>query len=203
VSDLTGPLDAHALAEGIRILKLLPAGIEINHVPMHWSVEGWMVCDGAYNIVISLHGDQWNATIATDPTLNASEPPQPGYAAHTWMRNSFGCGIAVDGMVGATTTNFGPEPIQMHELEVLCAVAAAVGTKYSIDTHGSYEGVSTYPTHAECAIADAYYLGSGDPEERWDLAELRAAAVPPSPQTAAATAVVLRTRIAEYKRAMA
>ena len=199
MSDLTGPLDPHALAEGLRVSKLLTPGLAINHIPLHWEVTGYGACDGAYNIVITLDNppDEWVAHIATDLALNARQI-QDGddYAAHTLGRNSFGCGIACSGMIGATSSDFGSAPVQLHEVEVMCAVAAAVAEKYRIDTHSDYQGVPSIPTHAECAIADGYF---GD---RWDWERLRASADPLSQANAAATGFLLRKRVAQYKTAI-
>lgn len=197
--DLTGPLDPHALSESRRILAVLPDlahNEQILAIPLHWSVEDYGCVDGAYNLVIALKENAWTAEIATSPRLNASHPLPDGYAAHTFMRNSYACGIAVDGMVGATSSDFGDEPIQLHEIEVLCATAAAVAQKYGIDTTERYNGLPAVFTHAEAAIADDYF------GERWDLARLHASDLPLTEIEARATGDLLRRRAHDYKIAL-
>jgi hypothetical protein len=82
-------------------------------------------------------------------------------------------------MMGADVHNFGICPVQMHQLEFLCAAAAAFCVKYGVDTNGTVvtgwthtdndgnpvntAGEHNLLTHAECAVIDAY------PSERWDL----------------------------------
>jgi hypothetical protein len=204
---LTGPLDAHALAQGEALLDVLPhlgAGQSLSRAYLHWIVSPYGYDDKAYNITVSLHDDAWLAVVDTDPALNATEPPQPGYAAHTYQRNGHAIGLAVAAMDGATTSDFGPHPVQGHELEVLCAAAAACALKYGIDVAGQTEsGEPTVMTHAEAAIVDGYYCGhTTDPDCRWDLARLQ-----PSPDSltieeAHETADVLRARIRQYKLAL-
>ena len=205
MSDLSGPLDPHALAEGLRMYKLLADGLTITHIPMHWEVTGYSACDGAYNIVVTLDEppDKWIAHIATDPALNARQI-QDGdtYAAHTYQRNSFGCGVASSGMIGATPENFGGQPVQLHECEVMLAVVAAAAVKYRVDTHATVDGAPAIGTHAEYAIADGYYIDTSDPSPRWDWARLRGAPGSPSRAEAAATGQLMRTRVAQYKTAI-
>lgn len=204
MADLSGPLDPHALSEGKRILALLPvlsAGQSIKRIPLHWEVEAWGCVDTHYNLVVSLQNGVWVSSISVGPDLNASYPPQLGYAPATFHRNSYSCSVAVSGMVGATAGDFGAAPIQLHELEVMCATAAAVARRYNVDTLGKYEDLPAVFTHAEAAIADHYYPGDGDPDSRWDLSEPRPRAdgkIPSKPD-AQAFAGVIRQRIHEYK----
>lgn len=198
--DLTGPLDAHALAQGRILLSEIPAlegGESIARIFDHWSVENYIACDGSYNVVIGLHGGQWIAQIATSPRLNAVQVGEGApYAAHTYHRNSHAVGIAVNGMVAATTENFGAQPVQLHEIEVLCAANAAVALKYHIDLAGGFGAEHNLLTHAECAVLDGYAW------DRWDLARLRPSYEPITVAEARATGDLIRARSREYKLAM-
>jgi hypothetical protein len=90
-------------------------------------------------------------------------------------------------MDGASETNFGPDGVQVHELEFLCALAALCAVEYGIDSNGTVAapgsdhldnnnanvntaGEHNILTHGECAVIDAY------PTERWDLGTLVALA---------------------------
>jgi hypothetical protein len=117
-------------------------------------------------------------------------------------------------MVGATTTNFGPEPVTKLMIEYLCAANAAVAKKYGIDlsglsTHAPYTGEPTLLTHAEAADRvgspqqySAY--GPGATSERWDLASLVALpqGVSLSDAMAKATGDAIRARSHLYKAAL-
>lgn len=201
--DLQGPLDPHALAQGKSLLVSLPSLANGEHIDRefdHWSVEEYGSCDGQYNIVIELENGQWVAKISTSPRLNAVQVSSlHPYAAHTYQRNSHAVGIAVNGMIGATTSDFGSQPIQLHEIEVLCAANAAVAKKYGIDLGGSVNGEHTLMTHAEAAILDSYFPGDGDPQARWDLARLHASNAPLTKDEARATGDLIRARSHAYK----
>jgi hypothetical protein len=197
MSDLTGPLDSNACKQGYALLKALPplaSGQSIGRIYDHWTVEAYGCVDGSYNIVIALEGGVWAPKIACSPTNNAVQVGSSApYAAHTYHRNSHAIGIAVNGMAGATTSNFGDAPIQIHEIEVLCATNAAVALAYHIDLAGSIDGEHTVMTHAEAALADGYF------GERWDLARLHASSAPLSAAEAHTNADLIRTRSHEYK----
>jgi len=207
MADLLGPLDLHAISEGRRILALLPdlaPGQALKRIPLHWEVEAYGCVDTHYNLVVSLHNGAWVASIATDPRLNASEPPSDGYAPATYQRNSYSCSVAVSGMVGASESDFGADPVQLHQIEVLCATAAAVARKYNIDAMGAYRDLPAVFTHAEAAIADRYFPGDGDPDSRWDLAILRpnADGSVATKAQAKANGALLRFRTHSYKLAL-
>ena len=214
MADLLGPLDLHAISEGKRILALLPnldPGQAIKRIVLHWEVEAYGCVDAHYNIPVSLQNGLWVGTIKTDPRLNATDPEQDGYAAATWMRNSFSCSVGVSGMVGATESNFGSQPIQLHETEVACAVMAAVARKYNVDAMGAYRDLPALTSHAENAIADSYFPGDIDPatglpatDTRWDYAILRpnADGSPATKAQAKATGALIRFRTHSYKLAL-
>jgi len=201
--DFQAPLSAEALAAAKAFYAQLPAlehGMFFDHVPLHWAVEAFRCTDGAYNGEIVLTGKgkntAWSMQITHDPLDNAIDIPEDGskpYAAHTLGRNSHGFGLAITGMEGATSSDFGPEGLQYHQLEFLEAAAAAVCLKYGIQA-GDRRAVYT---HAEAAIVDGYY------GERWDLAIVDPAPSFPPPQVAQATGNALRARIHSYKLALA
>lgn len=202
MNDLQGVLDMNAVTQGIVLYRNLPAlgdGEKISRIYYHWTVEGQGACDGAYNIVCPLIGGLYRATIATSPRLNATNPVQDGYAAHTWQRNSNAVGIAVNGMDGANVgpSNFGDDPVQMHAVEVLCAAGAAVALKYGLDASSQLDnGEFTIETHATVAVYDGYA------DERWDLARFHADPAPLTNAERTASAALLRARTHQYKYAL-
>ena len=199
--DATGPLDEHASNEGARLLQSLPdltPPQRLTHIPMHWAVETYTMGDKAYNVVVReiTAGMPWELVVETDPRLNATSPPQEGYAAHTYQRNSFGIGFSVEAMAGASTSNFGQYPVQVHMLEVLCAGVGAAGCKYGIDIMVPQ---NCY-THAEAADWDGYLCGnSEDPDCRWDLERFIPGADPILPARAHLNGDLLRARAHQYK----
>lgn len=187
-------MDERALDEGRKFLAALPAitqaGGFIDHIPLHWAVETYTMGDKAYNGVVRLGSDKaWHLVLETDPNLNSTIPEQPGYAEHTWKRNGHGFGLAVEAMLGATPSNFGLFPIQQHQIEMLCAGAAAVAAKYGIQC---MDDRCVY-THAEAAILDGYF------GERWDLARLAPDDFALTRREAIITGDQLRGRCHDYK----
>lgn len=203
--DTSAALDQTALAVGIGFnanLPALAAGESLTHLYLHWAVTGYHACDSAYNGVISLDPVKslWDATITADPRLNATEPVQDGYAAHTYLRNSHAFGLAVAGMIDATPSDFGPNPITLHEVETLCAVGAAVCLKYGIDSTQA----ALVMTHGEAAILDGYFItdSPSDGVTRWDLARLSASDNAVTKDECVNTGNQLRQRIHQYKLEM-
>jgi len=207
--DFNAPLDYDALAKASEFLKALPPlpwnlihPLYFDHLYLHWSVEQFGCLDGAYNAEVDLEADQWVIKITHDPLDNAVSITNGPYAAHTYHRNSHGFGLAVTGMVGATTDNFGAEGVQNHQLEVLFAAAGAVCEKYKIDAVGKTKGEYNVMTHAEAAILDGYFPGDGDPDSRWDLARLAASDAPLTKVEAIAIGTSIRFRVHKYKGAL-
>lgn len=201
-------IDAPLLPEAItaaqaflaQLPALTPSWLSLRRIYLHWSVEQWGCLDGQYNGEIDLEGGKWVMKITHNPLDNARAlHPGDDYAAHTYHRNSQAFGLAITGMVGATTSDFGEEPINVHGLEFLCAGAAAVAQRYNIDTAGTINGEPTVMTHAEAAIADNYFPGDGDPNSRWDLARLAASDDLLTKTEAGVNAMKLRERIHAYK----
>jgi hypothetical protein len=115
--------------------------------------------------MVDLADDKWVLKLTHDPRDNMPGLTDAPMASHTWHRNSWALGIAIGGMDGATTNNFGKDPVQLHELQYLCAGAAALAAKYGVQANQDLGGGEhTIMTHAEAAIQDGYF------GERWDLA---------------------------------
>jgi hypothetical protein len=177
------PLLEEAVAAARAFVPQLPTvpGGSINREYLHWEVEPWDDADPAYNGVVVLRDGKWQMVLSHDPRDQVAGLNDNAPASHTWHRNTGAVGLAIAGMSGASTTDFGPYPVQVHQLEYLCAMAAAFAVKYGIDTAGTVPppgsnhadddgnnvnttGEHTILTHGECAVIDAY------PDERWDLA---------------------------------
>jgi hypothetical protein len=197
------PLDKAALGASFDFSTQLPnlsPGQSIKHLYLHWSASCYIGSFSQYNASVSLRSvdKAWLCNVQTDPRLNATEPPQPGYAAHTWQRNGHAFGLCVEAMANATPSNFGDYPITFEEIETLCACAAVVCLKYHID---SVSDPKLVMTHAEAAIIDGYFIldQTLDGVTRWDLARLTASDTPITRQEAVANGNKLRARIHEYK----
>lgn len=167
----------------------IPKGM-VERIYLHWAVEPFGCLDGAYNGEVDFENGSWVMKITHDFRDNMAGLNDNAEASHTWERNTNALGIAISGMDGATTTDFGPDGVQLHELEYLCAFAAAVAVEYDLDTAGTVSAPGrTHPssndsgncpnpvnttgefnieTHATCAMYDDYR------SERWDLAILHA-----------------------------
>ena len=196
------PLDKAALGVSFEFgmqLPVLGAGQSIKHLYLHWSATGYFGSFYEYNAVISLRitDKAWICNVVTGPRLNATEPPQSGYAEHTYQRNGNAFGICVDSMTNATPSNFGESPITLEEIETLCACSAVVCLKYGIDSADP----KLVMTHGEAAILDGYYIldQTLDGVTRWDLARLTASDIPITKQEAVENGNKLRARIHEYK----
>ncbi len=186
------PLLAEALAAAKAIKATfppIPAGLA-KRVYYHWAVEPFGCLDGSYNFEVDLEGGAWVMKMTHDPRDNMAGLNSNEMASHTWERNTNAIGIAISGMDGATATNFGPDGVQLHELEYICALGAAVCRQYGIDTlgkvpppgesHASSNDSGNVPgpinttgefnleTHATCAMYDDYR------PERWDFGVLHA-----------------------------
>jgi hypothetical protein len=207
--------DALAAAKAFRSkLPQIPAR-GITRIYLHWAVEPFGCTDGQYNFEVDLEGGKWVMVETHDPRDNVAGLNSNPSASHTWHRNTGAIGIAISGMDGATTTDFGPDGVQMHELEYLCALAALVAVEYGVDSNGlvpapgadhaddNGSNVNTTSehnilTHGECAVIDAY------PTERWDLGCLHAlpSGVSLTPSMRSASGDALRQRIHLYAAAL-
>jgi len=199
------PLDASALLAARKTVTLLPslADGRFDRLYGHWQAGAWGCTDANYNGETDLVNGAWAHVITHDPRDNARQiSGDMSYAAHTFGRNSFAFGASITGMNEASTTDFGPCPVQLYELEFFCSLAAAVAKKYGIDVSGTsggaHPGEPNFATHAECAVWDGY------PSERWDFGCL--CPLPPGVQLTPAmrtqSADALRVRIHTYNLAL-
>jgi hypothetical protein len=182
-------LDAATLA-GRAFLETLPKvpDGDLTRVYLHQSAQEYGCADAAYHAVVSLRGGIWQIVPSHDVRTNArSTFSEVNYAPHTYHRNTGAVAIAVDGLIGSQVSqnDFGSEPLQMHEIEHLCAGAAAFCMAFGIDSGGlsydadPYYGEPTILTHGEAANivgAPPAYTPYGLPPigtlERWDLTTL-------------------------------
>jgi hypothetical protein len=191
--DILAPLNADAVAKGKALYTLLlkdypcPSNT-LQRIYLHWTVGHYNQNFNDYNISVSFDGTHFGLNVVGNPQDNAIGVNSNPVHSHTYMRNTGAVGIATDDMIGATATNFGPEPLTMATLEYLCAGTAAAALAYGVDISGLSEGAPfsgepTVLTHAEAANRVGnpwqYYaygpLPVGD-VERWDLASFVAGA---------------------------
>lgn len=198
--DCSAPLHRSAIEVSFGFKRELPEigkDESLTHLYLHWSASGYQGAFSDYNAIVSLSGNAWVCAVQTSPRLNATEPPQLGYAAHTYRRNGKAFGLCVDAMDGATPSHFGSEPITLEEIETLCACAAVVCQAYNIDASDP----KLTMTHGEAAILDGYFVTDQtiDGVTRWDLARLTASNAPLSKSECVQTGNLLRERIHRYK----
>lgn len=212
-----GPILPEALAAAEAFLKTLPdvPPRDLLRGYYHWSVAGYACIFHDYNVMIILKDGKWTIVMTDSPADNAPGVNNNPVASHTWHRNTGAFGVSVSGMDGATTSNFGPDPVQMHEIEFQCAAMAALCVKYGVDTMGTVPapgsnhtddngnnvnttGEPNLLTHAECAIIDAY------PTERWDEGSFipLPSGVSLTPEMRTTCGNALRSRTHEYAAAL-
>lgn len=216
-----GPLDPRALAAAQAFIIPNAAIFEklkgpILRIYLHWAVEAFGCLDAQYNLEVDLENGEWVMKVTHDPRDNAPGLDDNAEAAHTWHRNTGALGIAITGMDGASEHDFGPDGVQRHELEFLCALAALVCLECGIEANGrvaapgtnhldnnrhnvNTTGEHNLLTHGECAVIDMY------PGERWDLGSFVALpdGVDLTPEMRTRCGDALRTRAHLYKAALA
>ena len=170
IFNVTAPPALDALNDARTFMTTLPAipvG-SVRRIYLHWAVAPFGCTFIDYNFMVNLVNGKWVVQSTGDPRDNVPGMTDKPTHSHTWHRNSWAIGIAIGGMDGATASNFGKDGVELHELEYLCATAAAVAKAYGLQadiTVGGDPNEHTIMTHAECAAQDGYF---GD---RWDLAE--------------------------------
>lgn len=195
--DPGAPIDPQVLADARAFEQTLPAIArgDVHRIYLHWAVAPFGCLFDDYNFMIDLEGGRWVMKTTRNPQNNIPGMNDDPMASHTWHRNSWALGIAIGGMDGATTTNFGADPVQLHELQYLCACAAAVAHRYDVQADDDLGGGEhTIMTHAEAALQDGYF------GERWDLALFA-----PGPLTESGARYhgeLLRKRVRAYKIAL-
>ena len=167
---------------------------ELRAVYLHWSGGTYTDAWDAYHFcVVDDRAGRPEAIATHDLAANMRDVRAGGaYAAHTLGRNSFAAGIGICAMRDATPADFGAWPLREDQVELACALAAALCARYALP-------VADVRTHAEAALDDGYF-GCGD-ELRWDIARLHPSDVPLVPDDALATGARLRARIEACLRA--
>jgi hypothetical protein len=181
---------------------------------LHWTVSPYQCKFTDYNFEIILVDGKWQMVMTHTPLDNLPGFNNNSPASHTWHRNTGAIGISVTGMDGSGVGvhNYGDDPITIHEIEFMCALAAMISLEYGIDVAGKVAspgenhadnvghtvnttGEKNILTHGECAVIDAY------PTERIDLCSM--IPLPPgvelTPAIRTQTGEALRSRIHAYK----
>jgi hypothetical protein len=214
--DIAQDPDPGALAAASILVAQLPdvPGGSLERIYDHWTVGHYNQNFDHYNVSVRFDGSHFHLDVTHDLQDNARGVNDNAPAAHTYRRNTGAVGITVDGMLGASVHNFGPEPITTLMMEYLCAANAAVAHKYGIDLAGMsgtapYTGEPTLLTHAEAADRighPAQYdpYGPGSTAERWDLCSLISlpSGVSLSAAMATMTGDAIRERSRKYKIAL-
>ncbi len=162
--DTTKPLLPEALAAARNIYTQLPdvPAPGLSRIYYHWAVEDYGCTDSAYNLEVYLPSgaNEFAIKITNTPLGNVAGTPE-AESDHTYRRNTGAVGVAISGLVGATYSNLGAEPVTLHSEEFLCAAGAAVAKKYGIECDAPASGVyypselaseHTIMTHSEAAL---------------------------------------------------
>ncbi|MDR3561886.1 MAG: N-acetylmuramoyl-L-alanine amidase [Negativicutes bacterium] len=143
-----------------------PANGPIGKVYLHWTAGHYGQQFPDYHLLV----DQ-------DGTIYATVDDLTTHLNHTYMRNTGGIGIGAMCMVGATTVNFGPEPLTDAQIEAMAQVMAILSQELSLPLD-----INCFLTHAEAGDnmdgENPGYEANGYPDgkygplnscERWDL----------------------------------
>ena len=182
--DPDAAIDSDVVADAREYMTTLPAikAGDVHRIYLHWAVAPFGCLFDDYNAMVDLESGRWVFKTTRNPQNNVPGLNQDPMAAHTWHRNSWALGIAIAGMDGATTSNFGNDPVQLHELQYLCAGAAALALKYEVQANDDLGG------------GDGYF------GERWDLAMFEPGTL--TPDGARYHGSLLRRRIHSIKLAL-
>jgi hypothetical protein len=163
----------------------------IERIYTHWSAYGYDSVWPAYHycvaqtengiVVVNTHDVRENMR-------NVYEKPDEPYAQHTRGRNSWAIGISMMAMQGATPEDFGAYPLTEELIDGLCVVGARLAAYYDIPIDAEH-----ILSHAECGVIEGYF-GTA-PEQRWDIARLKASAKPLVEQDAIDVGEELRARM--------
>ena len=172
----------------------LPRG-PIENIYIHWSAHDYHSVFPAYHFCVALDEKGEIVVVNThdvrENMRNVYDAPDDPYAAHTRKRNSFALGIAVMAMEKSAPGDFGPYPLTEPLIDALCLVAAQLARYYDVPVNPDH-----IMTHAEAAVRDGYF--GSKPEERWDIARLKADSRPLVPQDAIDIGGELRSRIQRH-----
>ncbi len=172
----------------------LPQG-RIDRIYTHWSAHDYRSVFPAYHFCVATTDDGEIVVVNThdvrENMRNVYDAPDDPYAAHTRGRNSFALGISIMAMEGAKPEDFGAYPLTEPLIDGLCLVGAKLAKVYNVGIDGDH-----IMSHAEAAVHDGYF-GTA-PEERWDIARLRADSRPLVPQDAIDVGEELRARMRRF-----
>lgn len=169
----------------------LPAG-RIERIYTHWSAHDYQSVFPAYHFCIATTeaGDivVVNTHDVRENMRDVYDAPDEPYAAHTRKRNSFALGISIMAMENSNPRDFGKYPLTEPLIDALCALAAKLAKVYGVPIDADH-----VMSHAEAALHDGYF--GTKPEERWDIARLRAEDRPLVPQDGVEIGEELRSRM--------
>ncbi len=172
----------------------LPQG-RIDRIYTHWSAHDYRSVFPAYHFCVATADDLELVVVNThdvrENMRNVYDAPEAPYAAHTRGRNSFALGISIMAMEGAKPEDFGAYPLTEPLIDALCLVGAKLAKVYNVSIDADH-----IMSHAEAALHDGYF-GTA-PEERWDIARLRAESRPLVPQDAIDVGEELRERMRRF-----
>jgi hypothetical protein len=172
----------------------LPAG-RIERIYTHWSAHDYGSVFPAYHFCVAIDDAGEIVVVNThdvrENMRNVYEQPETPYAQHTRGRNSHALGISIMGMQGSTPQNFGDYPLTEELIDALCLVGAKLANAYGVTIDADH-----VMSHAEAAYHDGYF--GTEPEQRWDIARLRADPRPLEPHDALDIGEQLRSRMRNF-----
>ncbi|MGH8164683.1 MAG: peptidoglycan recognition protein family protein [Rhodanobacteraceae bacterium] len=172
----------------------LPQG-RIDRIYTHWSAHDYSAVFPAYHFCVAIDGDGEIVVVNThdvrENMRNVYDEPEAPYAAHTRGRNSYALGISIMAMQDSKPNDFGPYPLTEPLIDGLCRLGAMLATYYDVPIDAEH-----VMSHAEAALHDGYF--GTEPEQRWDIARLRAESRPLVPQDGIAVGEELRSRMRRF-----
>lgn len=174
----------------------LPQG-RIERIYTHWSAHDYGSVWPAYHFCVATQDDGTIVVVhthdVTENMRNVYEDPDAPYAAHTRGRNSFALGISIMAMEGSNPEDFGKYPLTEELIDGLCKVGAYLADYYGVPIDADH-----IMSHAEAALHDGYY--GTKPEERWDIARLKAEPRPLVEQDGIDVGEELRRRMRSFSK---
>lgn len=176
----------------------LPEG-RIERIYTHWSAHDYGSVFPAYHFCVATAGAGEIVVVNThdvrENMRNVYDAPDEPYAAHTRGRNSFALGISIMAMENSRPEDFGAFPLTEPLIDALCLVGAKLAKYYGVSIEAEH-----IMSHAEAALHDGYF--GTLPEERWDIARLRAEPRPLVPQDGVDVGEELRARMRRFFAAL-
>ena len=173
---------------------VLPEG-RIERIYTHWSAHDYRSVFPAYHFCIATSDAGELLVVNThdvrENMRNVYDAPDDPYAAHTRGRNSFALGISIMAMEQSRPDDFGRYPLTEPLIDGLCVVGAKLAKFYGVEIDSD-----RVMSHAEAALHDGYF--GTRPEERWDIARLRAEPRALVPQDAIDVGEELRLRMRKF-----